>query len=140
MQIDLYTLYLFSYTKEYLFNKAPDLIKLESFSQASNCVFIDDFYRREVIARNPIDFFNYLKRRQCFNVSLSKNNEGQLVMKCNCRFSLEQWKLDYEHCGTNLLVFKKIGESLWAESYCDLSEEEVYQRRIELKEHKYEEI
>lgn len=138
MKIDLYTLYLYSYAKEFLFNKNPEVLKLNGFSNASKCIFVDEFLTEETIALNPMDFFSYLKTRDCFKINISKNKVKGLILECSCRFSLEYWVRDTEKEEDQTIVFKKAHELLWATRYMRLSQEETYDIRKRLKDCKYQ--
>lgn len=137
MQIDLYTLYLYSYSKEYLCGSSKDMTKLNSFSKSSNCIFIDDFIIEEVLASTPMDFFKYLERRQCFNIKLGKNKNDGLILECSCRHSLEHWCRDTKREKDGQLIFVKKEEVLWATKYRELSEEDIFRIRLGLKKNKY---
>ena len=114
MQLDLYTLYLYSYCKEYLFSNNIDIIKLRAFSDTSNCIFLDEFISEEKLADAPMEFFNYLKRRQCFDVKIGKNKKNGIIIECSCRYSLEYWCRDISKEKDGQLVFVKKDELLWA--------------------------
>ena len=139
MQVDLYTLYLYSYSKEYLFEKNPDLTKLMSFSDSSNCLFIDNFGEEDVLAATPRDFFSYLKKRDCFKIELFKDKEEELVIGCSCRFSQEYWTRVICSGSNGCLLFKKKGEMLWVTRYRETSDEEILEIKGRLKAVKYEE-
>ncbi|MGG7178166.1 hypothetical protein ACQPU1_11255 [Clostridium paraputrificum] len=138
MQVDLYTLYLYSYSKEYLFEKNPDLKKLRSFSDSSNCLFIDDFLGGDVLAVTPMDFFSYLKKRDCFKIELFKDKDEELVIRCSCRFSEEYWTRAYYDKNNGGLVFNKKGERLWITTYRETSDKEILEIKSRLKAVKYE--
>lgn len=140
MKIDLYTLYLFSYAKEYLYSKNPELIKLNSFSDASKCIFVDEYIEKEYIALNPMDFFRYLKKRDCFKVNISTNKVRGLVLECNCRFSLEYWIRDIPDEKDDTIIFKKAHELLWITRYRKLSNEQIEEMRRRLKINDYRDL
>lgn len=137
MKIDLFTLYLFSYAKEFLFDKSPEILKLTSFSDASRCVFIDEFLGKNYIALNPMEFFSYLKERDCFKINISKNKVKGLVLECSCRFSLEYW-VRVEDDESDTIIFKKAHELLWVSRYRKISNDEVNDIRRRLKISNYQ--
>ena len=137
MQVDLYTLYLYSYSKEYLNDRNRDMTKLVAFSESSNCIFIDDFIEQDEIASTPMEFFKYLERRQCFNIKINKNKTKGLILECSCRYSLEYWCRDVSKESDGQLVFTKSDELLWATKYRELSEDDIYNIRKELKKRNY---
>ena len=139
MQLDLYTLYLYSYCKEYLFSNNIDIIKLGAFSDTSNCIFLDEFISEEKLADTPIEFFNYLKRRQCFDIKIGKNKKNGIIIECSCRYSLEYWCRDISKEKDGQLVFVKKDELLWATKYRQLTKEDIYNIRRDLKLKRYKE-
>lgn len=137
MKIDLYTLYLYSYAKEFLFSKNPEMKKLWEFTYASKSIFIDEFIHFQIVADNPIDFFIYLKNRECFKINISKNEEYGAIIECSCRYSIEYWIRDEFPFEEDVITFKKLTEVLWATKYRDLSEKEIIEERRLLKLNNY---
>ncbi|MGL4572533.1 MAG: hypothetical protein ACRCVJ_15890 [Clostridium sp.] len=140
MKLDLYTLYVYNYAKEFLFSKNVDLLKIKEFSNCSNAIFIDEFCFKKVIGNNILEFYSYLKRRKCFKANMLIQDDEILILKFWCNFSLEYW-----HCHPVLkkdgqlshMEFKKIKEDLWAKKYLDLTKEEEEEWRIRFKKNNY---
>lgn len=140
MTLDLYTLYIYNYSKEYLFEKDLDLKKINDFSKISKVVFKDDFIFEKIVAKNIIEFYEYLKRRQCFKVGLIMYNDKYLVMKFWCKFSLEYWygeHIDNVEMNCSYMQYKKVHEKLWADKYMELTEKERNELRLRFKMNDY---
>ena len=86
-----------------------------------------------------MEFFNYLKRRQCFDVNIGKSKKNGIIIECSCRYSLEYWCRDITKEKDGQLVFVKKDELLWATKYRQLTKEDIYNTRRDLKLKKYRE-
>lgn len=137
MKLDLYTLYLYRYAKEYLFEKNVDIIKIKEFSNCSKVRFFDNFIFEKNIADNVIDFYEYLKRRKCFKINMLVHNKKYLILKFWCSFSLEYWYGYKEDDKFDIMNFEKINEDIWAKKYLNISEEEEKALRLRFKMNNY---
>ncbi|MGL5149140.1 MAG: hypothetical protein ACRC7N_01025 [Clostridium sp.] len=138
--IDLYTVYLYNYAREYLFQTTKDIIKMKSFSNNASVIFIDKFDGLQIIGFSALEFFDYLKSRDCFKIEMSLRHGEQLLLECSCRFSKEYWHgkviLDDDEYVFDR-YFEKIGEELWVSHYRELSEDEIIEERRKLKKRRY---
>ncbi|MCR6513794.1 MAG: hypothetical protein ACRDCB_02225 [Clostridium sp.] len=141
MKLDLYTLYVYNYGKEYLFQKTRDLEKITEFSKSSNCIFKDKFYYYKTVATNVLQFYKYLETRDCFKIGLLLKDKENLVLKCYCRFSLEYWEnstIIDENTGETITTFLKDKEELWIKKFLSLTkkEEEEYILKLKMNDYK----
>ncbi len=137
MELDLYTLYLYRYAKEYLFEKNVDIIKIKEFSNCSKVRFFDNFIFEKDIAHNVIEFYEYLKRRKCFKIKMLVHNKKHLILKFWCSFSLEYWYGYKEDHKSNIMNFEKVKEDIWAKKYLNISDEEEKELRLRFKMNNY---
>lgn len=140
MALDLYTFYLYNYSKEYLFQKNADLKKISEFSKSSRVVFRDDFIFEKIVGKNVIEFYEYLKKRKCFKVALSIHNKKYLVIKFWCKFSLEYWYGEYitnTERDCSYMEYRKVYEELWANKYMELTEKDKEELRLKFKMNDY---
>lgn len=138
--IDLYTIYLYNYAREYLFQTNKDLEKMKSFSNNASAVFIDKFDGLQIVAFTPLEFFAYLKSRDCFKITMTLRHKEQLVLECSCRFSKEIWYgkaiLDDDEYVFDR-YFEKIDEELWISHYKNVTENDILEMRRKLKRSRY---
>ncbi|MBY0753833.1 hypothetical protein K5V21_00050 [Clostridium sardiniense] len=140
MRLDLYTIYLYNYSKEYLFQKNVDFKKISEFSKSSKAVFRDDFIFEKIVATNVIEFYEYLKKRKCFKVGLLIHNKKELFIKFWCKFSLEYWHGEYitkSEIDCSYMEYRKVKEELWADKYMELTKKEKDELRLRFKINNY---
>lgn len=141
MKLDLYTLYIYKYSKEYLFEKNIDIIKIRQFSNCFKVDFYDNFIFEKKIASDILEFYEYLRRRKCFKVGMLVRNKECLILKFWCNFSLEYWYGTKEEVnGKCIMKFEKVHEELWAKKYLNISEEEEKDLRLRFKQNNYTNI